>query len=98
MRVMYVLEVVDIIVFMCASKVPGMVKKAKLKANYVFLLDGRVDLNDRGTLMELVERLYFHRDHLLSMFNLDPLEVGVSFGDTHGARRSGGHRMRSVQK
>jgi len=71
-----VLEVVDRIVFMCASKVPGMVKKAKLKANYVFLLkDGSVDLNDRGTLMELVERLYFHRDHLLSMFNLDPLEV-----------------------
>jgi hypothetical protein len=67
---------VDRIVFMCASKVPGTVKKAKLKANYVFLLkDGRVDLNDRGTLMELVERLYFHRGHLLSIFNLDPLEV-----------------------
>ena len=39
------------------------------------LKDGRVYLNDRGTLMELVERLYFHRGHLLSIFNLDPLEV-----------------------
>ena len=95
MRVMYVLEVVDIIVFMCASKVPGMVKKAKLKPNYVFLLkDGRVDLNDRGTLMELVERLYFHRGHLLSILNLDPLEVYPSATRT----AHGGHRMRSVQK
>jgi hypothetical protein len=63
-------------VFMCASKVPGIVKKAKLKANYVYLLkDSRVDMNDRGTLMELVERLYDQRAHVLRMFDLDRLKV-----------------------
>ena len=62
--------------FLCASEVSGIVKKARHKANYVLLLkDKRVDMNDRGTKMELVERLYGQRDFLLEMFQLDRLQV-----------------------
>eukprot|EP00976_Prorocentrum_cordatum_P091326 1188480-Prorocentrum_minimum.AAC.3 len=72
-----VFEVVDRIVFLCVAKVPGMVKKAKHKASYVLLLqDSRVDMNHRGTLMELIEWLYGQeRDFLLSMSGLDRLQV-----------------------
>ena len=71
-----ILEVVDRIVFLCAPKVAGILKQAKLKANYVHLLkDSRVDMNPRGTMMELVERLYGQRTLLLGMFQLDRLAV-----------------------
>lgn len=71
-----VLEVVDRVVFLCVGKVAGLVRQAKCKANYVRLLsDARVGMSPRGTMMELVDRLYQQRTFLLSMFQLDPLEV-----------------------